>query len=165
MKEKYGWLRSQPADADAVAAQVEKLRKSHGGVIPPQVLVDASRNEEAPAHRCFTWDDWAAAEAHRRNEGREVLRNLVIVGLDDEGGTAPPAYYHVVTTNKVGDVIEGYAPASEVAKDAGMRHFAEEEALRQIQGLRRRIGHLKRLQPIWEAVDQVADSIQAQPVT
>lgn len=80
----YTWRRNVPVKAQVVGAVLEDLHKHHGG-LSPAIVVDAARPAESALHPLFTWDDTLAAELHRQNEARYILRNLGIVYTRKEG--------------------------------------------------------------------------------
>jgi hypothetical protein len=47
----------------------------HGRFSPAAFLAEAS-SDQHPAHRWFTWDDAAAANAHRIDQARDFIRDL-----------------------------------------------------------------------------------------
>jgi hypothetical protein len=93
-------------DAAQVGAVLDALTKRDGGV-SPEALVDEARPLTSPAHKHFTWDDGAAAEAYRREEARHLIRAIVIVRV------APPTSPKVTVT----------VPAFESVTTAGERTY------------------------------------------
>ena len=150
----YEWgSRRFGVDPQLVGETVATLAQENGGVCPPAALVDASRPQDAPTHKLFTWDDDAAAEAWRRQEARNVVRCLRVVS---EGSKAKPsAFLHVNIVSGDGPK-EGYAPFATVVADDGMRDQALKEALSYLNGFRRRYRHLQELSPVLDAIEQVA---------
>ena len=66
------------ADPNKVAKEVSDI----GDEATAQQIVDKARSEETELHKCFTWDDTAAAEKYRLYEARCMLSALVIVRDD-----------------------------------------------------------------------------------
>ena len=60
----------------------KELSESDGG-LTPQRLVDVSRDENAPLHKEFEWNDGIAAELYRRSQASKLIRDIVIVREDD----------------------------------------------------------------------------------
>ena len=73
------------ANAEAVGAEIEQLRQRAGGVLEVGELVDAARNPTTELHHCFDWNDASAAEKHREEQARYILRSLV-VSIEVSGG-------------------------------------------------------------------------------
>jgi len=70
-------------DAQACGKRLEQIEKKSGAITPVAVVNDA-RSKASPLHDAFTWDDKEAAEAHRLNEARYLLRNIVVVTSEPE---------------------------------------------------------------------------------
>lgn len=65
-------------DPNAAGGFVESLIEKHGSV-RPATLVEESRPPGAVLHPVFEWDDTIAAERFREEQGRGVLKNLVVL--------------------------------------------------------------------------------------
>lgn len=68
----------------ATAGKVFQEIEDSGVDLTPQAVVDASRDEDAPLHNAFEWDDDIAAEKYRCSQAQAMLRNLVISKVTDE---------------------------------------------------------------------------------
>ena len=73
----YVWRRNLPVKADVAGVELERLQEEHGE-LTPLIVVESARVDTSPIHGLFTWDDSRAAELHRHNEARYILRNLRI---------------------------------------------------------------------------------------
>jgi len=82
-----------------------KLRESEVG-LTPESLLDASRDENAPLHNEFEWDDTVAAEKFRKEQARCIIRHLVIQRIDatEEGYPKERAFIYT------GEKASGYVP-------------------------------------------------------
>lgn len=56
------------------------------GNLTPGALVDASRDEDAPLHGYFEWDDEEAAERWRESQAGHIIRSVEVVAA---GSTDP----------------------------------------------------------------------------
>ena len=61
-----------------IAGGVCKYLEQNGGLTPAN-LVEASRDESAPLHGCFEWDDRKAAEHYRETQAGYIIRSLEVV--------------------------------------------------------------------------------------
>ena len=61
---------------------LERLEKQHG-TITPKIVLDDSREETAPLHKCFEWDDGIAAEKYREVQAGHIIRSIVVVIKND----------------------------------------------------------------------------------
>lgn len=62
------------ADAQAVASEIAAISEN---ATPAQIL-DKARDSSTELHKCFEWDDSAAAEKYRLDQARHIVRHLVI---------------------------------------------------------------------------------------
>ena len=62
--------------------RVVKELESIGEEVKPQQMVDyAKAHKNSELHKCFTWDNSAAADKYRLYEARQIQRNLIITKL------------------------------------------------------------------------------------
>lgn len=72
--------------------ELERIRTSAG--LTAKNVVDSSRDEDAPLHNYFEWNDEAAAESYREQQARQLIRAVFEVKDTQEA----PIYYHVSET-------------------------------------------------------------------
>lgn len=160
----YQWQegRSHKADAQQIGELVEQVSKELGGHETAPALVDAARDPESPAHGLFEWQDSVAGEMWRIHQARRVIGSLRVEVVNQEGVTTlAPAFYHVRVVEH-GEVHEGYRPQLEVLANHDMREQALREALRYLEGFRRRYQQIVELSPVFAAVDEVIEAINGQ---
>ncbi len=101
--------------ADVAAAELQRIYLSSGELRPRQV-VDESREEAAPLHPVFEWDDRTAAEEYRTYQARDLIRSVQVIG---ENSDPTPVYVHVGQS--------GYHPVSVVVSQPSMYEQALKE--------------------------------------
>lgn len=139
--------------ADAAHEELERVREERG-LLQPDAVVDAARDEDSPLHPCFTWDQEKAALEWNKSEARDLIQNLVVV---DSGTREERAPVYISVALASGD--RSYTPTNVVVADRGMRESSVADALRQIEGWCRRYGSLEDLRPITEAIEAVRSRI------
>ena len=65
-------------DATKAYAELERIRKKEGCLVPA-VVVDAASKPRNPLHKEFEWDDGEAAIQYRLEQARKMLRSIEIV--------------------------------------------------------------------------------------
>jgi hypothetical protein len=130
------------------------LAETNGGVCPPAALVDYARNPAAPIHALFEWNNDVAAEAHRREQARLVVRELRVVVDSDHGSDLVQAFVHVVRVED-DQLREGYRLTSLVIQNADEHSQMLDEALRGLRGWRKRYERLAELKSVFSALDSV----------
>lgn len=69
--------------ADIAIDYIEDIKQKRGG-ITSQLLVVEANDEDSPLHDCFEWDDTRAAEQYRIEQGRVLLKNLIMAVIENE---------------------------------------------------------------------------------
>lgn len=111
------------------------------GELTPELVVDAARPADSPIHSQFEWDDSIAAEAHRRDQARRLIRKVKIVyGTDPEGRDKTVRAF--VSTRGPGDRKPAYRPTEEVLQDPIARALLLREFERDWKQFRARYEHL-----------------------
>lgn len=64
-----------------VAPVLDRIIQKNG-CLKPQFLVDEGRSPASPLHEFFTWDDSVAAELHRQEEARQIIRSIRVIRTD-----------------------------------------------------------------------------------
>lgn len=103
------------ADAEKVGSEIEQIK----GPKTPGAVVEKARSKKTELHRCFEWDDSAAAIQYRLEQARYVLRTISIVREVDVPGSDTPQKivvraYENVNTAKDDDKERAYV-ATETA--------------------------------------------------
>jgi hypothetical protein len=61
-----------------VTNAIMAIAETNKGTITPEQVVEAARDPRSALHHHFTWDNDAAAHAHRLNEARALIRTVKI---------------------------------------------------------------------------------------
>jgi hypothetical protein len=100
------------ANAEKVGTEIEQIK----GPKTPEAVVKKARSERTELHRCFEWDDSAAAIQYRLEQARYVLRTISIVREVEIPGYAEPrkvtvrAYENVNTAKPDKEEARAYVP-------------------------------------------------------
>jgi hypothetical protein len=140
--------------AKTVGEIVERIEQADG-VCHPDRLVEAARDPACPLHGVFDWREDATAERHRVELARRLVRSLRVLSRDTR--TPQPAFVHVTVVGDDG-VRTGYMGTRVALANEATRQVVLRDAVRQLQGLRRRYGQLRlaELELVWAAVDQLS---------
>lgn len=98
------------ADAEKVGKEIEQIK----GAKTPNAVVKKARSEKTELHKCFEWDDSAAATQYRLDQARYVLRTISIVreveipGYDTPRKVVVRAYENVNTAKPNEDEERAY---------------------------------------------------------
>lgn len=76
----YQWKVSGiiPVDAQVAGEELDRIYQENGK-LEPSKIVEESRLETAPLHKCFEWNDEVAAEKYRENQAQTIIRMITTV--------------------------------------------------------------------------------------
>jgi hypothetical protein len=92
--------RAKRASPQAIGEALETIRLENGGELHPQAVVADARDEKSPLHRYFEWDDRKAAEAHRVDQARALIRSIRVI--EDNDPKPRPAFLSIRSDDGVG---------------------------------------------------------------
>jgi len=137
--------------AQVAGEYLDALREQNGGMLTPEIVVEAAKSEYSPIHKEFEWDFQKAAEKHWRERARNMISHIDIVRVqDDDPDAAVPAFVHV----RLIDSGPAYVTMAQVVQVADWREFAIKDCLRMLKGLQKRYEQLTELDSIWAAIDE-----------
>ncbi len=112
-------------------------------------------------HELFEWDDATAANEHRLQQARQVVRSLLVVEESNDGTIGRPAFYHVNYQSDNGKrQVQGYQSIKVVAERPAAKTSAAVYLLSQLEGLQRRYSALGDLfEPVWAEVARIRSEL------
>jgi hypothetical protein len=138
--------------AQTAGEELERIRRRHKGELEPAVVVKESRSRKSPLHACFEWDDVRAAQMHREEQARLLIRSVRVV---EEAAEPQRAYVNVKTTKG-----SRYVPISTAMANVLMRRQVLKDAKILLNGVRQRLSSLKKIKGIITAVDILEGEIE-----
>ena len=135
-----------PVDAQTAGDELERIYHERGELNPADI-VEESRNEDAPLHRCFEWDDQTAAEKYRESQASLIIRSIVTVADGRDEPQEVRAYVHVENT---------YRPVSVVVESRDYMEELLKTALLELAAFQRKYNALSSLRPVFEAIEKVS---------
>lgn len=134
-----------------IKAELERIRRAHGGILRPADVVRAARPVNSPLHSRFDWDDTTAAHQWRLEQARHLIR--VCIQMVNVGGRQIESNVWVALTADKPD--GGYRVLTDVLKDAGLRDALLRNAFEDMQRFRQKYGKLKELAEVFAAMKRV----------
>ena len=129
-------------DLRIIRQEMDRIRKQNpDGLLLPNEMVESAREAASPLHRCFNWDDAAAAHQHRLSQARTLIREIEVTYPDDQGEVAVPKYVSLVSDRKRPG--GGYRETGKVMGSVSLLAELEETAKRDLGGLLRRYEMLR----------------------
>lgn len=138
-------------NAAAVGAHIELLRKEQKGELTPEDVLKDARNPNSPLHTFFEWDDGLAAEQHRLQQARGLIRAVVAIYVsEDRPAVRARAYVHVPEPT-----VPHYRETTHALSQTKTRKMVLQRAWRELQGWRDRYKDLKEFSDLIAVIDEV----------
>lgn len=141
---KPGFEGFHKADAQIVAEEIASIGES----ATPVQIVDKARDSSTELHKCFEWDDAIAAEKHRLDQARQVVRHLVIRETIRED--KPPVRFLFKPESGA-----GYRPTQLVVRNQDRYQALLESAMRDLRSLRIKYHILTELEQVFDAIEDL----------
>lgn len=124
------------------------MGKRSDGLLKARDVVELAKNEASPLHEYFTWDDTEAARKWRLEEAKLLIRSYTV--YNEELKIDVRALTSLDTDRNDGG---GFRWTMEVIERPDLRQQLIETALRELNSVRDKYGHIKELVQIWEAIE------------
>lgn len=149
-------------DAKVAYKRLEEIKEKGGGVLTAGAVVEDARKTSSPLHKQFEWDDSIAAEMHRLEQGRYIIRSIEVV-YEDAPHVKPQKLYVTTTQLAKGDSPERkvYRTIEETLEDPDARSELLMCAMRDAISFRRKYHALSELASVFGAIDYFAESMKA----
>lgn len=143
----YEWKTLGYKTKPSVAAEVFKELEETVGLTPKN-LVNASRDENAPLHNEFEWNDEIAGEKWREQQGRLMICNLS-VRVEE----APPVRAYIsLTTNE-----RKYESIGVILSDRDKTRLMMDNALKELNAFKCKYRNIKEFAQLFAEIDKLQD--------
>ena len=129
------------ADAQKVADEIGE------NSITPQEVLEKAKDESLELHKCFEWDNNAAAEKYRLQQARAIIINLVYV---PKGKEEQPVRCFQITAEK-----SVYQPTKRFLVQENQYQQLLARAKAELESFRRRYETVTELEKVFEAIDTI----------
>lgn len=134
-----------PVDAQTAGEEIGRLYQSKGRILPEDV-VEASKDESAPLHPCFEWNDTVAAHKYRCGQAASLIRLIVAEDYSASSSENVRAFVHTQ---------DSYKPISVVVNSQDQMSELLRSALAELSAFRKKYQSLSELSPVFEAIEEV----------
>lgn len=132
--------RRQTQEANAALMD---LAEAHGGVLKPEVVIAAARDENSPLHKYFEWDDQKAAEQARNWQARALIQHVTVnIAPNKNAQKVTRAFVSLSLDRSNGG---GYRVTADVLSNDMLRQQMIEDSLEQMAKFRSRFSSLQEL--------------------
>lgn len=134
-----------PVDAQTAGEELDRIYNETGR-LNPEDIVNESRDDSAPLHPCFEWNDQAAAEKYRQSQAAMIVRSIVTVTESAKGPQEVRAYVHVQSE---------YHPISVVVNSEDKMDELLRMALSELRSFREKYESLSALRSVFSAIEKI----------
>lgn len=132
----------------AVLNELRSLSQKRNGILMPEDVVKAARNEESAMHSWFEWDDNEAAEKYRIWQARQLLRVTVDYIQTGDDRKEFCVFVSLTSDRRQG----GYRQTVEVLSDKALRQQLLEDALSEMERFEQKYRDLQELAGLFAAM-------------
>ena len=140
---KYAFDHAAPervrADPQRIGEELDAIRVESGGQLHPQAVVAGARDPRSVLHPHFEWDDKKAADAHRMDQARALIRSIRIIDEEDDD-RARPAFLSIRAADGV-----GYRSYHDVLSSPDLRERLLAQAQRDLDSWTQRYRELREI--------------------
>ena len=137
--------------AQTAGEELARIECEHGG-LTPELVVNASREELAPLHPVFEWDDRKAAECYRVVQAGSVIRN-VTVKIEEAARMEPTRAF--VNVAPVGQRKGIFVSIKNAMGDEETRETVVARALAELEKVKEKYKDLQELAGIFAEIDRL----------
>lgn len=162
--EKFSWKAGTqyPVKAEVAANTIRDLQETLGkDSITAKELLDASRDEAAPLHSCFEWEDTVAAEQYRIYQARHLIGSIEIEYVKDNTPTQLARSRYFINVVKIAPKVQGQFATIDVAlTNDEYRVTVLKNALRELRAFQNKYSSYQELASVFKSIDDFADTIK-----
>lgn len=163
----YKWTEGAhiKADAQQVGEALVELQADNGERLTPRVVVDAARPDGSPLHPCFEWDDVRAAELHREDQARHIVRCIRVEQPASDNRMEMRRVFVNVIESIDGEDQHGYVSVARVMSDEDLRQQLIVQARKELESFKKRYAELSDLVAITETALAQIDAMLPRQAT
>ena len=135
------------ADPQTVYDEIQEI----GDRYTPEQIVDKAKDESTELHKCFEWDDSAAAHKYRLSQAQGIVRCLVLVNEKVEDKELPQTRAIVSTSMRENT----YEPVKITIRNVDSYERLKAEALRELEAFRKKYAVIEEIGDIIDELEAV----------
>lgn len=153
---------------EEVKNRIDALADKNGGKITADEVLEDARNPSSPLHEQFEWDDSVAAELHRKEQARRLIRSVRVTIHTDTLTVRSIAY---IRDPEVAAPEQGYVSMKKLLTDREMAVRALNDELGRAMGAAQRaadiaqtLGFAFEAEPIARAIHEAQERLNIEAV-
>lgn len=150
----YKWKQNRfPVDAQKAGEELERIQNKYNGILP-KTVVDESRPEDAVLHNCFNWNDADAAEKYREIQAKEIIRNIVVIKVDEVEQEITPIRAFVSVADE-DEERPKYISINKAMSEPDYQEQILQTALKELLAFKQKYQGLLQFKKVFDAIDEV----------
>ena len=154
----YSWIPGsrfgKNQDPTVIGTELERLIDNNDQRLIPEKVVETAQNPMSPLHPLFEWDDAKAAQAHRIEQARHLLRSVQVTIITNKGQEITTRM--TVTSERHKQPGKHYYSTTEYAlSNEELRAQVLKQALLELAAFRRRYAELSELAQVFHIIQKV----------
>lgn len=149
--------------AQVAGERLAELSEQNNHRLTPRIVLEDARPPESPLHPCFEWDDVRAAELHREDQARNVIRSIRVSQPAGNNETRIVRAYVNIVEQAGKDILHAYMPMAVVMADDALRQQLLTRARRDLLAFKDRYTEFEELAAIGENALQQIDQLELKP--
>lgn len=138
--------------------ELRRIAEAGGGILKPELVVEAAMPEDSILHDRFEWDDGVAGHQHRLWQARQ----LISVMVEKVKQTEERVYVSLKSDRALPG--GGYRLMVDVMSDEELRQQLLQEALDDAELFRKKYARLQELAGVFAAIDEAAQKLAGEDV-
>jgi hypothetical protein len=130
-----------------------QLREGGDGLLTPKRVLDYARDPACKIHHLFTWSDSEAGEKWRLEEARRLIVSVRVLVADQPVTEQSTRRFVSLSTDRVSG--NGYRTIEAVLANPTHRKTYIDDAMNELDAVRKRYGHVLELVELWKTLDAV----------
>lgn len=162
---KFKWKDSAAfhQDAQTVGERLQLLQARNHQRLTHKVVLDDARHVNSPLHICFEWDDAIAAELHRIEAARNLIRSVRVVHENADGDTRTLRAFVNVVEGEGASRSQSYRPLSVILQDDDLRQRVLSQAGRDMRSFIARYQEFAELVEAGKDLIELIEDLQGTP--
>jgi hypothetical protein len=149
----YQWKRNYfSVDAQKAGEEIERIESLKGGITPKD-LVEESREKTAVLHDCFEWNDAKAAEQFREVQAGDIVRNIVVVRVEEGEQAISPVRAFVSIKHE--DESPRYISINKAMAEPEYQAQVLQNALKELESFKHKYNGLLQLKKVIDSISEV----------
>lgn len=141
-----------PQANEIIIVELQKLAVSHGGILRPEIVVEAARPKSSPIHKYFMWNDNEAARRYRLQQARGLIGAVVRYVQLNSDKRPIRVFVSLGPDRRAGG---GYRDTVAVFSNRDMRDQMLQDALEDLRRFEMKYSSLKELTDVFVASKKV----------